>query len=183
MTRTLPLVALCLALLAPSLYAVAGDAPAAYEYRETMMSSLGKHMKLTSMIVRGEIDRPGDRLGHAKALHAASKDMASLFPEGTGPDVVPTSESKPEVWTDRPGFEAAVAAYAEATTKLVEAAKSEDDEAFKAAFQAVGKQCGACHNGYRIDKKDKAAAAPPAPPAPPAAPPAPPAGKKGKKSK
>lgn len=120
------------------------------EYRETLMEGMAKHMKMSGMVVKGAIDRKADLVGHARALHAASQSIPDLFPEGTGPDAI-KSESKPEIWTDRDGFLAANTTYAEATAKLVEVAESGDFDAFKAQFGQVGKSCGGCHDGYRVD--------------------------------
>ena len=139
-------------LLLVSVPAISGenDAESKVKYRQVTMQAMGKHMKLSSMIVKGDVDRSKDAVAHAMALQKAGKTMLALFAEGTGPDVTKT-KAKAEVWSDRDGFEAAVKAYTDATTAYLEAAESGDLEAMKAKFGGVGKSCGGCHDSYEQD--------------------------------
>jgi len=75
------------------------------------------------------------------------KKLAQLFPPGTGRDVVPTTRAKPEVWTQRADFEAAMTALADATKTLGDDAKKGDLEKVKADWTNTAKACGACHGG------------------------------------
>jgi cytochrome c556 len=140
---------------APSAPAPAGAAtPAAQSvvtYRHVLMEGLGKHMKGASMIVKGEIDRPGDMLLHAHALSESARAIPTLFPKGSEPAVI-KSDSRPEVWTAWDDFLAKNKEYEAATQKLLDAAKANDLAAFKAAFGPVGASCGACHDKYRIEE-------------------------------
>jgi cytochrome c556 len=85
----------------------------------------------------------------AKAKEAATlvRTIPSLFPPGTGQDVVPTTRAKPEIWSNRTQFDANVAALATETEKLGDIAKSGDIEAYKTQYAAVGKACTSCHGG------------------------------------
>ena len=71
----------------------------------------------------------------------------ALFPADskTGHD----TKAKPEIWSDRAGFEKAAITFVEASTKLAEADKSGDKAAFAAAFQVEGQSCGGCHRNYK----------------------------------
>ena len=71
----------------------------------------------------------------------------ALFPDGTqtGHD----TKAKPEIWSDRAGFDKSAAAFVAASEKLTEAAKSGDKAAFAAAFSEEGKTCGGCHRAYK----------------------------------
>ncbi len=71
----------------------------------------------------------------------------TLYPDGTqtGHD----TKAKPEIWSDRAGFEKANAAFVAAAEKLAEAAKSGDKAAFAAAFTTTGQSCGGCHRNYK----------------------------------
>jgi cytochrome c556 len=75
------------------------------------------------------------------------KKLAQLFPPGTGRDVVPATRAKPEIWTQRAEFEAALTALIDATNAIGEAAKSGDVEKVKADWTVLAKACGACHGG------------------------------------
>ena len=90
---------------------------------------------------------PKDYVSGAEAMVKWGGAYAALFPDGTqkGHD----TKAKPEIWTDRAGFEKADAAFIEASTKLVEAAKSGDKAMFATAFGAAGQSCGGCHRNYK----------------------------------
>jgi cytochrome c556 len=75
------------------------------------------------------------------------KKVEQLFPLGTGRDVVPATRAKPEVWTERADFDAALKALADATKAIGEDAKSGDAEKVKADWTDLAKACGACHGG------------------------------------
>jgi cytochrome c556 len=84
----------------------------------------------------------------ADAIAGWAEIIPSLFPAGSekGHD----TKAKPEIWSDRAGFEKAAAKLGEEAKKLCAAAKEGDKAAFAAAFKAVGQACGACHRGYRV---------------------------------
>jgi cytochrome c556 len=75
------------------------------------------------------------------------KKFATLFPPGTGRDAVPTSRAKPEVWTQRADFDAAMKALSDATAVLADDAKKGDLTKVKADWTEAAKACGACHGG------------------------------------
>ncbi|HTT46442.1 MAG TPA: cytochrome c [Pseudolabrys sp.] len=75
------------------------------------------------------------------------KKLAQLFPPGTGRDVVPATRAKPEIWTQRADFEAALTALMDATKQIGEDAKSGDVDKVKADWTSLAKACGGCHGG------------------------------------
>jgi cytochrome c556 len=83
----------------------------------------------------------------AASMAKWGKQYTTLYPDGTqaGHD----TKAKPEIWSDRAGFEKADAAFVAAAEKLEEAAKSGDKAAFAAAFKDVGGTCGGCHRNYK----------------------------------
>ena len=147
--------ALALGLLAMTLTAVpasAGDdANPVIKYRQLEMEALARHMGSVKMVVKNQVDRKGDVLGHAEAMHALAKDLVSQYPAGTGPDSGAKTEAKAEIWSDAAGFAKAAQDFETATAALVEAAKGDDLEAMAKAFGGVGQACGGCHDTYRED--------------------------------
>jgi len=75
------------------------------------------------------------------------KKLAQLFPPGTGRDVVSATRAKPEIWTQRADFEAALTALMDATKQIGEDAKSGDVDKVKADWTSLAKACGGCHGG------------------------------------
>lgn len=151
MTRLLmPMTALLL-LATP---AVSGETSPdqAVAYRHAYFEALGKHMKGAGAIAKGQVDRPGDYIVHAKAIAAMAPILHELFPAGTGPDAVKETDALPVVWTDKKGFEAKAKSFADAAAAFVAAAETGDAEKAKGAFFGVGKSCGDCHDTFRKDE-------------------------------
>lgn len=140
-------------LLATSAVAGEQDPKAIAAYRHTTFEALGKHMKASSMIVKGEVKgHVSDLYGHAHALHEVATYLTTMFPEGSGPgNGNPDTDALPAIWTDWAGFEAAAKKFEEETAKLEALAKAKDLEGFKAQFKAVGQACGNCHDSFRKD--------------------------------
>ena len=105
---------------------------------------------MSAMIAKSEISRADDMKAHANSVAHYAKLVKSLFPEGTGPDKIKT-DAKPEVWSDRAGFDKAADAFIEKSEAWVKAAESGDAAAAMQAFGAVGKTCGGCHDDYKVD--------------------------------
>ena len=76
-------------------------------------------------------------------------EFGSLFPEGTesGHD----TRAKATIWSDRAGFEAALATFSDAVDAAI-AANPQDLEALKGAAGPVFKACKGCHEDYRVEE-------------------------------
>ena len=86
----------------------------------------------------------------ARMLARWARSMPVLFPAGSN---VGRTDAAAAVWSDRPGFEAAAARYAEAATKLADLAAANDKAGFAAQYKVVGDACGACHKAYRLPEQ------------------------------
>lgn len=84
----------------------------------------------------------------ADAMAAWGAVIPSLFPPGS--DKGHDTKAKPEIWSDRTGFEAAARKFTQAAEALSEAAKAGDTAAFEARFKETGAACGACHRAYKV---------------------------------
>ena len=85
----------------------------------------------------------------AKGLARWARTIPSMFPAGTGAEAGVPTKAKPEIWTDRAGFEQRAADYAAAADKLAELAEANDKPGFAAQWLAVRNACSACHDRYR----------------------------------
>ena len=83
----------------------------------------------------------------AKGLAKWGHVIPTMFPDGTqmGHD----TKAKPEVWTDRAGFEKAAADFSTAAEKLATLAEADDKAGFAAQFKETTAACGGCHRPYR----------------------------------
>jgi cytochrome c556 len=75
------------------------------------------------------------------------KEAHGLFPEGSGGG---DSRAKPEIWTDRAGFDQAMKDAQAAATAL---AAVTDEAAYVTAMKTLGGSCKNCHDKYRLPKQ------------------------------
>lgn len=55
-----------------------------------------------------------------------------------------------KIWEDKAGFDAKIASFAKVVTEAK--AKIKDLNSLKANFPGIGKECGACHETFRVKK-------------------------------
>jgi cytochrome c556 len=99
--------------------------------------------------MKGAIDRGDDVKTQAFAARGLARWAAAIpgmFPAGSSSDA---SDALPVIWSDRAGFEARAAAYAEEAGKLADLAKAGDKAGFAAQWDVVRGTCSACHDTYR----------------------------------
>jgi cytochrome c556 len=136
-------------LVAPAGLAVAQDAKAVYDKRVATMKSNGAQMGAITRFVRGEAEFSPAIVTAAETLDANAKVYMTLFTPGSA---VEGSRAKPEIWTNAADFQTKVTAFQTATAALAVAAKTGDKAQIQPALQAVGGQCGACHQAYQAPR-------------------------------
>ena len=118
------------------------------EQRQQTMKEMGEAMRVLVPMARGQADYDAEAaLAAFVRMNDAAQGYGDLFPEGseTGGD----TRARPEIWTDREGFDAAVAAFEEDLAMAVSADVSSID-AFRPVFGAVAQNCGDCHENYQV---------------------------------
>jgi cytochrome c556 len=117
--------------------------------RQELMKKSGEAGKLGAAMIKGEA--PFD-LAKAKQILATFADdagkMPTLFPECSR--IGEHTSAAPAIWEDPGDFKAAMAKFAADVKAAQENTK--DLETFKASFQSIGKDCGGCHEKYRVKK-------------------------------
>jgi cytochrome c556 len=117
--------------------------------RKETMKGVGGQARVGAQMVKGEV--PFD-LAKAQAVFAtfatAAAKMPSLFPDNskTGGETT----AAPKIWEDMNGFKAGFAKF-EAEAKTAQTSVK-DLETFKVAFGNMGKNCGGCHETFRVKK-------------------------------
>ncbi len=117
--------------------------------RQQLMKRSGAQSKAGAAMVRGKA--PFD-LAKAQAIFVVYADKAAklpnLFPptSKTGGD----TRAAPAIWDDPKGFSAAIAKFA-ADVKAAQGSVK-DADSFKVAFVEVSKNCGSCHEKFRVSK-------------------------------
>lgn len=131
--------------LAPAL---AADEPQVV--RQEMMKKVGGATGAMAKMVKGEMDY--DAAAALAALTTISEVAATygdFFPEGS--DTGFETEAAPTIWSDRAGFNEKLAQF-KADADAGVAAAPADLDGLKAVFGPLTKNCGACHEDYRLKK-------------------------------
>jgi cytochrome c556 len=126
--------------------ASAGESP--QEARHEVMESVGDAAKPVGQMLKGEREFDAQvAMASFRTWAEAADGFGQLFPEGSesGHD----TEARETIWTDREGFNAALAAWADAVDTAI-AASPRTLEELKPAAGMVFKQCKACHEDYRV---------------------------------
>ena len=116
--------------------------------RQAKMEEMGGAMRVLVPMARGQADYDaGAALAAFVRMNDAAQGYGDLFPEGseTGGD----TRARPEIWSDREGFDAAVLAFEEDLAAAVAAEPASLDD-FRPIFGMVTENCGACHEKYQV---------------------------------
>ncbi len=117
--------------------------------RKALMKATGQQAGAGGAMIRGEA--PFD-LAKAKAIFTAFEETASKAP-GLFPDNSKEggeTAALPAIWTNKADFDARLAKLG--TDAKSAGASVTDLASFKAAFGGIGKDCGGCHELYRVKK-------------------------------
>lgn len=126
---------------------LAGDSP--QEQRHELMEGVGDAAKPIGGMLKEEMAFDADVAMESFQTWAdAAAVFGDLFPAGseTGYD----TEARATIWSDRAGFDNALAEYAEAVDAAI-AAQPQDLESLNGAAGPVFKKCKACHEEYRVE--------------------------------
>ena len=137
---------LILAVSAIATSAFADDDPR--HVRHELMEGVRDAAKPVGLMLRGEAEFDSEQLMQSlNVWKDATGKLGGLFPEGTETGM--DTEAAPTIWTDRAGFEAALAKWAAAVDNAIEASP-ETLEAAKPVAGPVFQACKGCHDNYRI---------------------------------
>jgi cytochrome c556 len=85
----------------------------------------------------------------AASIRETAESLPALFPEGSGEG---RTDAKPEIWSDRPGFEAKTTEFLLQAKKLEQVAAGDDAAGILSQFHVVEKVCSDCHEVFRAKK-------------------------------
>ncbi len=117
---------------------------------QAMMKGNGKNAGALAAMVKGE--KPYDQAAVDAALaqfEDTVKKFPTLFPDSIK-GMKPEGDyfASPKVWEDRAGFDEHIKSFAKAVADVK--GKITDLETLKATLPIIGKQCGGCHETYRV---------------------------------
>jgi cytochrome c556 len=118
------------------------------EDRKALMKRSGEEARAGAAMVRGETPFNLDR---AQAILATYADKAAKLPTLFPADSkTGDTAAAPAIWEKSAEFKAQIEKFS-ADVKSAQASVK-DLDSFKAGFAAVGKNCGGCHETFRIKK-------------------------------
>jgi cytochrome c556 len=123
------------------------NAEAAIKYRQSAMALQGNHMARIFAMANGQV--PFDAKVAAEQIEVVSmlnRLQFAAFIDGSDKG---NTRAKPEIWTEKDKFAAAVAKSQEDVAKLAAAGKTGNLDQIKAAAGSVGQSCKACHDAYQ----------------------------------
>ncbi len=122
----------------------------AVKVAQDQMKGNGKNAGALAAMVKGE--KPYDQATVNAALaqfEETVKKLPTLFPESMkGLKAEGDYSASPKIWEDKAGFSEHIASFGKAVTDAKASVK--DLDALKVALPAIGKQCGGCHETFRI---------------------------------
>lgn len=128
--------------------AIAADEPQVV--RQEMMKKVGGATGAMAKMVKGEADFDAAAvLAALSTMSEVAGTIGEYFPEGS--DTGFETEALPAIWTGMEDFKAKMAAFkADADAGI--AAAPADLDGLKAVFGPLTKNCGTCHETYRMKK-------------------------------
>jgi cytochrome c556 len=119
---------------------------------QTVMKNNGKNAAALAAMAKGE--KPYDQATVNAALaqfEETAKKLPTLFPESSkGQKTGGDYEASPKIWQDKAGFSEHIASFSKAVTAAD--GKIKDLDTLKASLSVIGKQCGGCHETFRVKK-------------------------------
>ena len=118
------------------------------EDREATMKAVGKAMTALASIAKKE--RPFEAAfvkENADIIHTKLVAVKDMFPPGS--EKGGETEAKPEIWTDRAGFEAALENGQQASSAMATVVA---EDQFMPALGKLGSACKGCHDKFRQPK-------------------------------
>ena len=124
----------------------------ALKHAQTFMKGNGKNAGALGAMVKGE--KPYDQAAVNTALaqfEDTAKNLPTLFPDSLkGAKWEGDYSASPKIWEDKTGFSEHISSFG----KTVADAKGKitDLDSLKATLPVIGKQCGGCHETFRVKK-------------------------------
>ncbi len=118
--------------------------------RHELMVGVGDAAKPLGGMLQGEVAFDAAvAMQSLETFQHSAEVFGAMFPEGS--DSGHDTQALPAVWSDRAGFDAALADYSKAVDAAI-AAAPQDLDALNAAAGPVFRTCKGCHETYRAEQ-------------------------------
>jgi len=123
----------------------------ATELRQSVFKLLGSNMGPLGAMAKGKIPVDAKRVEkNAVRINQLSMMIADYTKTDTSKFDVKT-EALAKIWQEGKHFSKDIDKLTLASTKLIAAAKTNDESAIKKAIGGVGKTCGGCHDHFKAE--------------------------------
>jgi cytochrome c556 len=120
----------------------------AIKYRQSALFVMGQHFGRIGAMATGKAPYDAKAaLENAEIVDQMAKLPWAGFVEGS--DKAGNTKAKPEIWSEQAKFKDHNLKLVSETPKLVAAAKTNNLDNLKAAFQSTAGTCKACHDDFR----------------------------------
>lgn len=140
--------ALSTLLLAPVALLAGPDDPIVH--RQHLMEETRDAVKPIGGMAKGEVAFDAAVVADSLVvLERVAAEYGNYFPVGS--ETGHKTEARPEIWTDRAGFDARLADFADAVAAAQAAGPQSLDE-LKPVAGGIFRSCKGCHENYRVEK-------------------------------
>ncbi len=123
----------------------------ATELRQSVFKLLGSNMGPLGAMAKGKMPLDAKVVEkNANRINQLSLMIADYSRTDTSKFTVET-EALAKIWQESEQYTKAIDKLTLASTKLIAAAKTNDESAIKKAIGGVGKTCGGCHDNFKKD--------------------------------
>ena len=122
------------------------DVKGTIQYRQNYMNAISGHTGAIRRLKDGRFSAEGHLQMHTDALARLTRDIALLFPAGTGAG---KTDAKPEIWENWSDFEARAGESQQAAQALLDAVQSGNMAEIDTSFGELTQTCKACHKPFR----------------------------------
>ena len=129
------------------------DPKAAYDARHKGFERMGKSFKALNRELKGDAPNIDVVRLEASVLADSARQIPNWFPAGSGPDAVPRTRAKAEIWSNSQDFQQRAQNFIQASTAFHQTAQGGDVAALKAGLPTLGNSCKECHDRYRGEEK------------------------------
>ena len=122
------------------------------EARRANFHDLGAAFKAVGDELRAGRPTSPTSIFSIQAIRSYAPQMASWFPEGSGPEAGFETDSLSTVWEDDEAFAQSLQDFQATVVDFSAAAAANDGEAIRAQFRIVGESCESCHERFRAEE-------------------------------
>lgn len=125
----------------------------AIQYRKALMQVMGMNFMPVGEMLQGHVPyNAAEASKRAERVAFVARMLGEAFPDVSR---VGNTNAKPEIWSDRAGFNKRLQALVDGTAALAAQLQKApaDAAAFKKAAGAAGQACKDCHDRYEYDEE------------------------------